>query len=582
MIAAAWPVDRGNSRIKVNSVHFENNHVFSDAQLEKAIILRTSRLLTPVYYLPEMLPEDISGLERFYRQNGYLEARVAGTEVRIDTTRGQAYLSFVLDEGARTEIESVSILGNSVIDDQTLFALINLKAGTPYLPKKTEAAALVILRFYANHGYLDAEVNPDIRINSVLHTALIDFQIVESQQYRVGEIRIKGLTVTRPNTVQREFNFVPGDIIDYSKLLVSQKKLYLTGLFQSVFIRPETSSLESQPYKDIVVEIQEGRAGEFNISVGYGTVDHLRSKVELFDINIFGKAIKLGGTAKVSAITRGLELGFTEPWTFRRPWRTDINGNYEFLHQPGYDFFRVLGRMTVGRALNEHTITSLALRQEHIRYASVRVENFTGKSRDNISSLRVNLIRDSRNNLFNPTNGAVIDVNTELVGFAGNKTGMFLRSIATLKYFLPRPHNIVWATAFEIGLINAANGIGDVPLSERFYGGGPGSLRGFPYQRVGPLEANNLPVGGAVKLVCNLVEMRFPVYKILRSAVFIDLGNVWRNPVDVKQFDLRLSAGSGIRLDTPVGLARLDWSYNLTHRPGEPKTQIYFSMGQAF
>lgn len=72
------------------------------------------------------------------------------------------------------------------------------------------------------------------------------------------------------------------------------------------------------------------------------------------------------------------------------------------------------------------------------------------------------------------------------------------------------------------------------------------------------------------------------MYKMIGLALFTDVGSVWSDPEHFRFKDLRISPGIGLRVNTPIGLARLDLGFNAKKKRGEPGTMIYFSMGQAF
>jgi translocation and assembly module TamA len=122
----------------------------------------------------------------------------------------------------------------------------------------------------------------------------------------------------------------------------------------------------------------------------------------------------------------------------------------------------------------------------------------------------------------------------------------------------------------------------DIPLNERFYAGGPNSLRGFGYQLVGPLDSDGDPTGGRLKLVWNLVEIRQAVYKMIGLALFADVGDILWQPEAFRLGNIRTSAGVGLRANTPIGIMRLDYGVNLKRKKGEPEAKLYFNMGQAF
>lgn len=575
-------VPRSNTRVKVIKVTISGNNHFTASRLMNVLVLRPSTLFTPVYFTDPVFQEDGDALERFYEQNGYLEMSVISQNVRIDSLKKEAVLSYRIEEGPLTRIESVLLLGNTVFDDQSLLTLANLKPDQPFRQKQIETATLKILRKYADDGYLDAEIHPEIRINKTAHQASIDLQIIEDQQFRVGAVSIVGNTATRDIVITRELGFRSGEIIRYTALLKTQKRLYLTGLFESVYVRPVESTEFPASRKDIRIELKEGPAGEFNTSIGYSTVEKTRTKIEIFDHNLGGRARKIGASGKLSFVRRSLEISFTEPWTFGRPWRTDINTIYEYLHEPGYDLYRLSGRAVAGRSLTANTKSTITARNELLSLRNVRFAVPEKLNRNTLSGVRINLIRDTRSNLFNPESGSLFDASAEVAGSMTGSVEPFLRFLTGYKIFIPLPGDLVLGSAIDLGFILNKGGNFEVPPQERFYAGDASVLRGFGYQKVGPVSANNYPLGGRLKAVANIAELRFPVYKMLKGAAFIDAGNVWENSENITLSDVRFSVGAGLRVDTPLGLIRADLGINPDRRGKEPGYRLYISMGQAF
>jgi outer membrane protein assembly factor BamA len=138
----------------------------------------------------------------------------------------------------------------------------------------------------------------------------------------------------------------------------------------------------------------------------------------------------------------------------------------------------------------------------------------------------------------------------------------------------------IWASSYRLGLASA---FGDTLIpSKRFFAGGGTSIRGFKLDAVGPQDIwTGLPEGGEAMVVIN-EELRFPIYKIVRAVLFFDAGNVYSTLRDFNPLKLRTGAGLGLRIDTPVGLLRVDYGFNLKPRAGEKRSSIFFSLGQAF
>ncbi|MFK7907583.1 MAG: BamA/TamA family outer membrane protein [Chitinophagales bacterium] len=127
-----------------------------------------------------------------------------------------------------------------------------------------------------------------------------------------------------------------------------------------------------------------------------------------------------------------------------------------------------------------------------------------------------------------------------------------------------------------------------VPFVKRFSIGGPNSLRAFQLGRLGPGTTSlNLDTAGVtafrrgdIRFEANL-EYRFPIWKYLKGAVFIDAGNVWTlreenetagGLLTIKDFwrSLGLGTGVGSRLDFGYFVIRLDFGYRLRD-PRQPQ-----------
>ncbi|MCM1320324.1 MAG: BamA/TamA family outer membrane protein [Muribaculaceae bacterium] len=136
-------------------------------------------------------------------------------------------------------------------------------------------------------------------------------------------------------------------------------------------------------------------------------------------------------------------------------------------------------------------------------------------------------------------------------------------------------------------LIGAAHAYGnstEVPYSEQFYIGGANSIRAFTVRSIGP-GSYRAPADqingyfdqtGTFKLEAN-VEYRFPIYKFLHGAVFLDAGNIWLlkndsnrpgGKLEGKTFlrDIALGTGVGLRADLGMIVIRGDLGYGL-HAP---------------
>lgn len=567
--------------LTLKKVSFHGNKAFSSKRLRNFLI-ESSIKLSGVKYSDKNIKEIITALETFYNLNGYTEAVIAGGNLDKNPEKKTIFVDISIKEGKLTRIGEINFFGNKSFSEPALIKISGISPKDPFKRNNIEQATLNILSYYANQGYLDAEIQSDIRITGETKKAVVDFIINENDKFSIGKIDIKGLDKTKNFVVTRELQFNGGETVDYSKILDSQRRIYLTGLFRSVYIKAVSPPDSTKGIKDIVVEVSEKDNGEVNISIGYDTIERLRGKAELFNNNLGGSSNKLGLQTKASFIARSVVGSYTSPWIFNKPLRTDFNTSSQFTAEPGFDVYVNGLSLTVGHQLKKYTNLSLTYRQERNIYKHITLAEKPENLKNNTGSLKFAVINDTRDNLFNATKGSYIGISDELGSFYSGGTNTFMRFIGTFKWFHPFNERTVLGSALEIGIIDARKGLAEIPLSERFYGGGPNSIRGFAYRKLGPLDDKNKPMGGKFELIFNIAEIRRTVYKMLGVAVFTDAGNIWNNVNEFDAADIRYSAGAGIRVSTPVGPLRVDYSYKLDRKPGESVYQLYFSMGQAF
>ncbi|MCB2229600.1 outer membrane protein assembly factor BamA [bacterium] len=580
MTSEAAPTKK--SHPKVRSVAIDGNTLFSEDRLRKLMATRSPGFLTSTEYHAALFHDDLSNIIAFYRQHGYLETFVSDTTVIRDTLENKVDIRFTIDEGAMTRVEGMSVFGNSVFADSILLERIALHKGDPFNPLAVERGSLAILQMYADTGYLDAKVSPDVKINTESHRVLVDIVVEEHTQVRIDSVVVSGLEMTNESVVRRELSFHPGDVVSYTELLQSQRRLYQTGLFESVFVRPKPQEASRPGFRTISVEVTEPMYGEFNVAVGYGSIEKARTRVELSHTNLAGTARQLGGRIEASFIKQGITGSFTEPRTFGSRWRTDINLLFELQQEPSYDLTRYGGRLTVGRSLSRSGELSFTYRYENTTLTKVEPVELPDDIKPHIRSLSVTLTNDTRDDPFDPHRGTLVDLSNELAGGFLQGTNSFARSELNVKKYWPKGRYTTFASAIRVGWQDAFGSSKDIPLNERFFAGGPSALRGFAYQTAGPLDIDGNPLGGKFVFVWNVIEVRRTVYKLLGAVAFLDIGNVYPAITDFSVGDIRSSAGPGLRAGTPIGILRLDWGFKLDPREGESRSQLYFSMGHAF
>jgi outer membrane protein assembly factor BamA len=189
---------------------------------------------------------------------------------------------------------------------------------------------------------------------------------------------------------------------------------------------------------------------------------------------------------------------------------------------------------------------------------------------------------DSRDDLFDARRGTFASASLEYAPEAlGSTSGIrFVRSLTQLYHFRLW-QGMVLASGARLGLARGLGGVDLIP-SERFRTGGSRSVRGVEEGSLGPRdEIFGDVIGGNAMLVFNQ-ELRFPIYRWLRGAAFLDAGNVFATPRAVSLGKLAGSSGAGLRLTTPFGLLRVDYGRLWSPAVGQAAGRWSFGIGQIF
>lgn len=566
-------------KVTVESINFHGNTVFSGRSLRVLMAVRTGGFLRRSFYNPQVFQDDLENIRKMYADNGYLEADIR--DVAIDSTGNRYKIDITIVQGEQTIVQDILFSGNTVLTGLQILKEIGLKSGKPLKGSLVGDAVGIIMSLYGRKGYIEVQVSQNIQVNHDSHLAIIEFTIVEGQQYTISSIDIRGLIKTRKTVVERELRIRKNQIIDYSALLRSERNLYGTGLFNRVLIQPRPVPGDSTK-RFVDVEVRERKSGEFSAGLGYQTVDGFRGTLAVQNNNFLGTGRKVGCTSQVSQISRNGRISWTNPWTLGFRVRSEAGSLVEYRREPGYDLRSLGGNIIMGRTLSSHTDAAVLYRFESIKISRIQSAEIPNKQeKGNLRSLTVSATYDNRDDLFNTRKGSFVELRSSLVGSFLGGTDSYMTTSLTGRNFFPASRRITVATALQFGWQGMFRTTREIPLSERFYTGGPTTLRGFAYQKAGPLDEKGVPLGGRLLVTGNL-EFRATVYRMLEWAVFLDAGNVWSDAGDFRFRNIRTDAGFGPRVSTPVGAIRADFAFKLDRKRGERLNQFYLAFGQAF
>jgi translocation and assembly module TamA len=197
--------------------------------------------------------------------------------------------------------------------------------------------------------------------------------------------------------------------------------------------------------------------------------------------------------------------------------------------------------------------------------------------------LPARITQDSNDDLLDPTKGTrlALSVTPEGGTIAGERVGFVKNeAIGSGYYTLGKLPAFTMAMRARVGSIVGAK-TSSLPANRRFYAGGGGSVRGYKYQKVGPLDSDNDPLGGR-SVVELSTELRIRITKTIGIVPFVDGGQVYESTYPKFSDNLLWAGGLGFRYYSPVGPIRVDFATPINGRSSDDRFQFYISLGQAF
>ena len=483
---------------------------------------------------------------------------------------------------------------------QKLLKDLPLRARKPLNKQDFEKSKERLELVMKNASYARAKVTAHTDVDADKNKAQVTFTLQPGEPTKFGRITVKGASKVPERVVRRALVVREGKPYSAKKLKDSQKNVFELGMYRSVTPRLLNIDEKGTPL-DVEFEVRERKPRSFRLGVGASSVESMRYQVEWNHRNLFGEAEWFSALATVSGILQGVELRLTEPHLFNR--KTSLTNELYFLNKariqtdptgilddlfnikdpfPNYDLLVLGGRSRVDYDISKKWGASFGLELEHNDFYNIKKSAEDEGIEDNTLFVQfLEAERSTRDNKLNPTKGTLVTgkvdhSNTSLLSDAN-----FVKLTAEGRYFIPLLRRTVLATRLKIGGIEPYGGTDTIPANVRFYAGGPGSVRGYSLNRLGPSDVNGKPIGGN-SLLEGSVELRHRFQGNFGAAVFFDFGNVFSTSFTYRINDLRLAVGPGIRYHTPIGPIRADFGFIIDRRDEEDIGRFEFSIGQAF
>ena len=601
-----FKIDEGE-KVRIRKIEFTGNENIKSSELRDLMETQTysfwSSWLTGAGRLnPAVFEKDIDNIRNYYKDKGFLDVDIVDSEAVIEYPRpNRIIINIPIEEGRQYHVGEISLTGNAVFPVEVLRGQVKLETGDIFSGSEVSRASAAIRDYYGSRGYLDTRVFAERIPNMETQDIDLKFIITESESFKVGTIRIDGNDKTKSVVILRELALAPGDTFDLVRMRNSQNRLINTRFFEEVNLSPEPTNIPG--HRNLRVLVEEKHTGNVVFGAGFSSLERAllfveltQSNFDLFNHRSFfqGDGQKLRIRLQLGSRSNQFLFSIEEPWLFER----ELAGGFELFRTETqfnsdlYDEERFGLELYLRKRLFELVEGRLFYRLEQVRIFDVDEAEATptvlnGRGTQTISKVGFSMTRDTRDSLLNTTSGNRVQLSTEVAGgpFAGDTDYWRLEARGAQFWPIFDFGKQVFSVIGRAGTISSYGG-DDVPFFDRFFLGGPQSLRGYDFRDVGPSEiaadGDEEAVGGE-SMGFFSAEYSFTVVEPLRFALFYDWGFINESDFDLNPSDYNDNWGIGLRLLILGSPLRLDLAFPITSEDyNDQSSQFYFSFGTRF
>jgi translocation and assembly module TamA len=556
-----------------------------DAAIESASQLSALKDRTPdsEAALRSRADGDRDRLNIVARAFGYYDDTV---DVKIDDSVTPAKVTVTVTPGPQYTLSSVTIVGPNGAalpeDAPTIDpAAIGLKIGQPALAAPVAAGDDKVAHVFREKTFPFAQVTQRrVVVDHGTHEMQVTYTVDPGPTGVFGPTTVKGLEDVHKDYVERRFLWTEGEPYDVTKVEKTRDALIASNLFGLVTITPQKpAETDASPPVPVPMDVDVTERPKHSIAAGasYASTEGVSFNASWEDRNLWGEGEDLKAGLLFGQEDKAATLDFRRPDMLGVGW--DLVSKLTVNKENATAYVSKGERLFGGFEYKgfHDIVIGFGLALEH-----ANISDYELQQRYFLVGIPVYAKRDASNDLLNPTTGDREGLTLTPYTDPFRSGLSFVSGRLNGSYYLKLGDTDTYVLAM-MGALGATVGVGlnALPKDKRFYVGGGGSVRGYAFQRVGPLDSHDTPVGGLSSSEASL-ELRYKLTQSIGLVPFLDAGNVYDTRFPDLSRRLFLGAGFGVRYYTALGPVRLDLATPLERREGDRPIQIYVSLGQAF
>ncbi len=515
---------------------------------------------------------DIKALDDALQAAGFYNGRTS-FELHSGEDKQRPVVVFTIEPGAPFRIVEYEILygdehdGRPLSFDEARIAPDHSAAGADLRDAQRQ-----FLNFLWESGYPAAEAtNRRAIANLDENTAHAVFTFTTGPKARFGDIRAEGLKKTNPRYLGKLKTWELGDQYERSKIVSYRDRIAATGLFSTIEVA--AGAPDDAGVAPILLNVEERARRTLGAGASFSTSEGPGGRLYFEHRNIFGKGENFRVEARGSSIEQSLDFSLNKPLP---SLPGHAFSNFEFSNETTEAFNARSIRVSGGIA--KRWFARKLETRSSVAFETSNIEADGSEERTYLISAPLSVLWNSENDLLDPTSG--VRTGVVVTPYVGSQTFTQAEWTGRSRVIFGGGDRFTLAGrgALAATFGSAFDGL---PLNKRFFAGGGGSVRGYGFQEAGPLDAENVPIGGR-SLIEGAVELRGKVSSNIQLAGFVDSGSVSSSNLPDFNEKFFIGYGGGLRYLSAIGPVRLDVAFPLDKRESDRGYQLYIALGQPF
>lgn len=603
-VAIAVTISEGRvSRIR--DIKFIGNKDFSQNDLLPEMTLSKSGLFTYFtkkdQYSKPAMDVSLEAIRSFYLDRGYLKFNVVSSQVMLSPDKKDVFINIHIEEGPQYKFSGATTLGKTVLTQEKIDSLIQVKAGDVFSRKKVTESISAIGLALGDEGFGFPAINAEPRIDEQNKTVFINFVIDPGRHVYVRRIDFHGNVKTGDYVLRNVIRQDEGALLSLHNIKESERQLRLLSYLKNIDIKT-TPVPGANNQVDLDVQVEEAPSAEATASLGYGT-NGPQFNAAFNQHNFMGTGRSVGVSFNASYWGQQYALNYYNPFYTNTGIGRGFNLYYETvdpkkLDIAAYSADKVGGDVNYNLLLSERSSIQGGYGYQNLHIKSLgavpQIQNFVNLYGDNFNEIRFNAgwNRNSYDQLPFPNRGINQQL-TSLVALPGDSDSLsYYKASYTAHLYQPITHGFIFSLLGNIAYGNGFNG-NSLPFFENYYSGGiaqpGGQVRGYESYSLGPQDIYGNPLGGNFLIggTASLI-LPYPLSRDnVRTSIFADGGNVYAKgtPAALTGTDtgpLRYSAGVSIEWRSPFGPLAFSLSKPLNLQPQDRSQVFQFSLSSGF